>query len=154
MPSTNSPKFDLDSTLVKKLAKLLEETGLSEIEYSEGDKRIRCVADRGPVMAHSIPVGSQIAAAPAAAPVDVKPALPAGRPVPSPMVGTVYLAPEPNKPPFFKKGDKVKEGDTLLIIEAMKVMNPIKAPIGGTIVEILVSDAKPVEFGETLIVIA
>ncbi len=70
------------------------------------------------------------------------------------MVGTVYLAPEPGKPPFVKKGDTVKEGDTLLIIEAMKVMNPIKASTGGTIAEILAADSKPVEFGETLIVIA
>lgn len=77
-----------------------------------------------------------------------------GTPVTSPMVGTVYLAPEPGAPSFVKVGDKVKAGDTLLIIEAMKVMNPIKAPVAGTIAEILIGDAKPVEFGETLVVIA
>jgi acetyl-CoA carboxylase biotin carboxyl carrier protein len=70
------------------------------------------------------------------------------------MVGTVYLASGPGAPPFIKVGDKIKEGDTLLIIEAMKVMNPIKAPLGGTVIEIIATDAKPVEFGETLVVIA
>jgi len=146
-------KFDLDSNLVRKLAKLLDETGLTEIEYAEGDKRIRCSNAAAAAPAQSAPthyvpppVGE---AAPASAP-----ALPAGKPVTSPMVGTVYLSSEPGKAPFVKKGDLVKEGDTLLIIEAMKVMNPIKAPTGGTIAEVLAVDGNPVEFGETLVVIA
>ena len=149
--------FELDMKFVRSLAELLQETGLTEIEYAEGDKRIRCVGPQ-PVM--------QVAAAPAYAPAPVAPvgattdapqvaAAPVikGTPVPSPMVGTVYLSPEPGAPAFVKAGDTVKQGDTLLIIEAMKVMNPIKAPVSGTIVDLLVGDAKPVEFGETLIVI-
>lgn len=146
-------KFDLDSDFVRKLAKLLEETGLSEIEYAEGDKKIRCaVAGTTYVQAHatgtsSAPIASPAASAETAAPVTK------GTPVTSPMVGTVYLSPEPGSGAFVKVGDKVKQGDTLLIIEAMKVMNPIKSPIAATVAEILVSDAKPVEFGETLIVL-
>jgi len=141
-------KFDLDTAFVRKLAKLLEETGLSEIEYAEGDKKIRCAVTRGAIVHHTAP-----SAAPAAvAAPDAKPVI-KGTPVPSPMVGTVYMAPSPDAAPFIKVGDKVKQGDTLLIIEAMKVMNPIKAPAGGTVSEILVADATPVEFGETLLVI-
>ena len=128
----------------------MEETGLSEIEYAVGDKKIRCAVTRGAIVHH----------APAPRRRCLRPPQPRrkpavnGTPVPSPMVGTVYLSPEPGKPPFVKKGDTVKEGDTLLIIEAMKVMNPIKAPAAGTIAQILVSDASPVEFGETLLVIS
>lgn len=143
-------KFDLDTDFVRKLAKLLEETGLSEIEYTEGDKSIRCVGGRGGPVVQIAPATA--APAPSASGPAVLP--PAGTPVTAPMVGTVYLAPSPDKPPFVKKGDTVKPGDTLLIIEAMKVMNPIKAPTGGVVAEILVSDAKPVEFGELLLVIA
>jgi acetyl-CoA carboxylase biotin carboxyl carrier protein len=143
-------KFDLDSDFVRKLAKLLEETGLSEIEYAEGDKKIRCAVSRGQVVHTAAPV----AAAPVAAAAPSEPAKVNGTPVTAPMVGTVYLAPEPGASPFVKVGDKVKQGDTLLIIEAMKVMNPIKASKGGTIADILISDAKPVEFGETLLVIS
>jgi acetyl-CoA carboxylase biotin carboxyl carrier protein len=153
MPNGNN-KFDLDASLVRKLAKLLSETGLNEIEYAEGDKRIRC-ATAPAAAAQQAPISVAVAPAPApAAPAaEAKPQV-TGTPVAAPMVGTVYLAPEPGKPTFVKKGDKVKEGDTLLIIEAMKVMNPIKAPVAGTIADILVGDSKPVEFGETLIVIA
>ncbi|MFA6280470.1 MAG: acetyl-CoA carboxylase biotin carboxyl carrier protein [Bdellovibrionales bacterium] len=147
--------FDLDMKFVRKLAELLKETGLTEIEFAEGDKRIRCVGAHAPVQqivapmaAAAAPVASAAAPAPVAAP-----AVAVGTPVTSPMVGTVYLSPEPGAPAFIKVGDKVKQGDTLLIIEAMKVMNPIKAPASGTIVELLVTDAKPVEFGETLVVI-
>jgi acetyl-CoA carboxylase biotin carboxyl carrier protein len=144
-------KFDLDIEAVRKLAKLLEETGLSEIEYAEGDRKIRCVGLR----AQTVQVAPMAAAA---APVlaspapDAKPVI-TGTPVTSPMVGTVYMASSPGAAPFVKVGDKVKQGDTLLIIEAMKVMNPIKAPKAGTITQIIAEDTKPVEFGETLIVI-
>jgi acetyl-CoA carboxylase biotin carboxyl carrier protein len=143
-------KFDLDTDFVRKLAKLLEETGLSEIEYAEGDKRIRCA------VSHGTPVVQVAGPAPAAATsaASAAPAVPAGTLVTSPMVGTVYLLPAPDAPPFVKKGDKVKQGDTLVIVEAMKVMNPIKAPKSGTIADILVTNGKPVEFGETLVVIA
>jgi acetyl-CoA carboxylase biotin carboxyl carrier protein len=147
-------KFDLDTALVRKLAKLLEETGLSEIEYVEGDRKIRCAVTRGAVV-H----GASAAPAPTATAISVspnvpEPAAPRGTPVTAPMVGTVYLAPGPDVPSFVKVGDKVKAGDTLLIIEAMKVMNPIKAAKAGVVAEILVENGKPVEFGETLVLIA
>ena len=144
-------KFDIDPDFVRKLAKLLEETGLSEIEFAEGDKKIRCAVNRGTV------VHTQNLTAGTPAPQAETPASEAkvkGTVVPSPMVGTAYLAASPGATPFVKVGDKVSKGDTLVIIEAMKVMNPIKAPVGGTITEILVEDTKPVEFGETLLVIA
>ncbi len=145
--------FDLDIKFVRKLAELLKETGLTEIEYAEGDKRIRCVGAHAPVQ-HVIAAPTAAAsAASVVAPATPAPVVAEGTPVTSPMVGTVYLSPEPGAPAFIKVGDKVKQGDTLLIIEAMKVMNPIKAPASGTIAELLVTDAKPVEFGETLVVI-
>jgi len=142
-------KFDLDINAIRELAKILEETGLSEIEYAEGDRKLRCVAQ-----GKTVQVAAPVMAAPAAAPVAAAaaPAL-SGTPVPSPMVGTVYMSSSPGAAPFVKVGDKVKQGDTLLIIEAMKVMNPIKAPKAGTVAHILVEDTKPVEFGETLVVI-
>jgi acetyl-CoA carboxylase biotin carboxyl carrier protein len=153
MPNSKDDKFDLDTALVRKLAKLLEETGLGEIEYAEGDKRIR-LATPAVASSHATSAPSAASAPAGGEPSAKEAALPPGLPVTAPMVGTVYLAPEPGKPPFVKKGDAVKEGDTLLIIEAMKVMNPIKAPKNGTIAEVLAADTKPVEFGETLLVIA
>jgi acetyl-CoA carboxylase biotin carboxyl carrier protein len=145
-------QFELDMHFVRKLALLLKETGLNEIEYAEGDKRIRCVASQTSVV--QVASAAPAPQAAAAAPVVEAPAAPSGTAVTSPMVGTVYLSPEPGAPPFVKAGDKVKKGDTLLIIEAMKVMNPIKATKAGTIAEILVSDAKPVEFGEPLVLLS
>ena len=147
------PKFDLDTEFVRKLAELLKETGLSEIEYAEGDKRIRCVGASSQQAFMPMAAPTVTAAPLAVAPAAAKEAVPNGTPVTSPMVGTVYLAPDPNAAPFVKVGDKVKAGDTLLIIEAMKVMNPIKATTGGTVTEIMVKDASPVEFGETLLLI-
>ncbi len=144
--------FDLDPEFVRGLAKLLDETGLTEIEYSEGDRRIRLNRQPAPVTAYApAPAAAPAAAAPAAAP-----ATPAGPPknaVTSPMVGTVYLSPEPGAAAFVKVGDKVAEGATLLIVEAMKVMNPIRSPRSGTISAILVEDGQPVEFAEPLVVI-
>ncbi|GAA4251249.1 acetyl-CoA carboxylase biotin carboxyl carrier protein [Azospirillum formosense] len=144
--------FDIDGDLVRKLADLLRETGLSEIEFAEGEKRIRVTR---PTAAQAVAVHAPVAApAPATAP-----AAPAGKPVShpgavtSPMVGTAYAAAEPGGTPFVRVGDTVKAGQTVLIIEAMKVMNPIKAPRGGTVVEVLVSDSQPVEFGEVLMII-
>ncbi len=145
--------FDIDGDLVRKLADLLRETGLSEIEFAEGEKRIRVTRPTAPqaVAVHAAPV--------AAAPAPIAAAAPAGRPVnhpgavTSPMVGTAYTAAEPGAAPFVRPGDVIKAGQTVLIIEAMKVMNPIKAPRGGTVVEVLVSDAQPVEFGEVLLII-
>jgi len=150
--SDKSEKFDIDSAFVRKLAKLLDETGLSEIEYAVGDRKIRCAVSRGgSVVHHAVPAPS--AAAAVASGPEAK-SVTNGTPVTSPMVGTCYMASSPGAAPFVKVGDSVKAGDTLLIIEAMKVMNPIKAAKGGLITEILVADGKPVEFGETLLVIA
>ncbi|WP_029007136.1 acetyl-CoA carboxylase biotin carboxyl carrier protein [Azospirillum halopraeferens] len=148
--------FDIDGDLIRKLADLLRETGLSEIEFAEGEKRIR-VTRSAPAAALAVPTVAAPAAPPAVLPAagPSRGAAPAGHPgaVTSPMVGTAYVAAEPNSPPFVKVGDTVKAGQTLLIIEAMKVMNPIKAPRGGTVTEVMVADAQPVEFGEVLMII-
>lgn len=146
--------FDIDGDLIRKLAGLLDETGLTEIEFAEGEKRIR-VTKGSPAIAYApapaLPAAA-LAAGEAAAPA---PAISASHPgaVTSPMVGTAYVAPEPGSPPFARVGDKVKAGQTILIIEAMKVMNPIKAPVSGTVVSVHVEDAQPVEYGEVLMVI-
>jgi len=146
-------KFDVDEALIRKLAELLEQTGLTEIEYENGPQRIR--VNKQTVAAASAAVSAAAAPAAAPAPVAAKTAMdgpPAGA-VTSPMVGTVYLSAEPGASPFVKVGDRVTKGQTLVIIEAMKVMNPIPAPAGGTVREILISDGRPVEYGEVLMVI-
>ena len=146
----------IDHDAIKNLADLLNETGLTEIEIAEGDKRIR-VTKSVSVQAFAAPSIAAPAAAPAAASAGGKIAAtsPENHPgaVKSPMVGTAYLQPDPNSPKFMTKGAKVKAGDTLLIIEAMKVMNPIKAEKGGTVTDVLVDDAQPVEFGQALVII-
>jgi acetyl-CoA carboxylase biotin carboxyl carrier protein len=142
-------KFDIDEALIRKLAKLLKETGLTEIEFETDDARIRVNAGAsGPVIAAAPAI-----AAPAAAPAAGADA-PAAGSISSPMVGTAYLSPEPNAAAFVKVGDRIAKGQTILIIEAMKVMNPIPAPHAGTVTQILVQDGQPVEFGEPLMVIA
>jgi len=153
---------DLDRKLLRQLAELINDTGLSEIEVQSGDFRLR-LAKQITVQA-TVPVAAP-AAAPAAvaataAPVAVTadPAKPVIGPdhvgaVLSPMVGTVYLASEPNSPPFVKVGDTVEQGQTLLIVEAMKVMNPIQAPRAGKVTHIMVTNGIPVEFGELLMII-
>jgi acetyl-CoA carboxylase biotin carboxyl carrier protein len=149
----NKGKGGVDASAIRELAELLNETGLTEIEIEHNGARIR-VGRQGQPVVQAAPV---TAAAPAAPAADAAPAAPKGPPagaVPSPMVGTVYVSPEPGKPPFVKVGDTVKEGDTLFIVEAMKTMNPIAAPRAGRIVEICVADAQPVEFGQTLAVVA
>jgi acetyl-CoA carboxylase biotin carboxyl carrier protein len=150
-------KFELDTEFVRKLAQILHETNLGEIELGDGDKRIRVAR---PTMTVAAAPVAAAAAAPAAAPAAAG-AAPAGGndlgkhpgAVKSPMVGTAYLAPEPGKPNFVAVGDKVTAGQTLLIIEAMKTFNPIKAPKAGTIMQILVDNARPVEFGEPLMIV-
>jgi acetyl-CoA carboxylase biotin carboxyl carrier protein len=142
-------KLDVDEALIRKLANLLKETGLTEIEFESGPQRIRVNRGQAAVAAAAAPAAP---AAPAAAPPAVAEGPPAGA-VTSPMVGTAYLAAEPGASPFVKVGDQVKAGQTLLIIEAMKVMNPITAPQGGTVIDIEVSDGRPVEFGEVLMVV-
>ncbi|MES2493967.1 MAG: acetyl-CoA carboxylase biotin carboxyl carrier protein [Pseudomonadota bacterium] len=142
--------MNIDSKLVRELAKLLADTGLSEIEVEDGDRRIRVArqfAAAAPVAAVATP------AAPSPAPAEPAPPPAPVDAVPSPMVGTVYLAAEPGVPNFIEIGKSVKVGDTLVIVEAMKVMNPIVAPKAGTIQSILVENAQPVEYGQPLVVI-
>ena len=149
-------KLNIDTDYVAALAELLQRTGLTEIEISEGDARVRVVKKPAPVYeAHVAPPPPAAAPAlaeaePAAAPVNE-----AAHPgtVTSPMVGTVYLYPEPGADPFVAPGQTVREGETLLIIEAMKVMNQIRAPRSGRIARIFVDNATPVEFGEPLLII-
>ena len=154
----NKPRPGLDAQSIRELADLLTETGLTEIEVEQGGMRLRVARQVAPVIAHAPagPVAIQ------AAPQPMAPAAEAQRPtregphpgaVTSPMVGTVYVAPEPGKPPFVAVGAVVKEGDTLLIVEAMKTMNPIAAPRAGTVSEICIRDAQPVEFGQTLLIL-
>ena len=143
-------KFDIDEALIRKLAKLLKETGLTEIEFETDDARTRVNAGgTGPAV-----VAATVLAAPPAAGSAAPAEGPAAGSVSSPMVGTAYLSPEPNAAAFVKVGDRVAKGQTVLIIEAMKVMNPIPAPHAGTVTEILVQDGQPVEFGEPLMVVA
>jgi acetyl-CoA carboxylase biotin carboxyl carrier protein len=141
----------VDGGLVRTLAALLAETGLSEIEYAVGDRRIR--------VARNVPGAASAAGALAAAPAPA--AVPAAEPslaahpgaVKAPMVGTVYLSPQPEAPTFAKLGDMVSAGQPLLIIEAMKVMNQIRAPRAGRLAQILVEDGAPVEYGEVVMVL-
>ena len=146
-------KPGVDAAAVRELAKLLKETGLTEIEIEHNGARIRVSRGAVGVAAAAPAAPAPVAAAPvpAAAPA---PSGPVAGTVPSPMVGTVYLSPEPGKPAFISVGKTVKAGDTLFIVEAMKTMNAITAPHGGTVKEINVSDGSPVEFGQTLAVIA
>ncbi|WP_086620046.1 acetyl-CoA carboxylase biotin carboxyl carrier protein [Erythrobacter tepidarius] len=156
------PGMNIDTALVRELAELLNETGLTEIEVEDDDRKIRVsrasVAAAAPAYA-AAPAPAAAAPAPAAAaPAPAESPAPAGPDlkdaVKSPMVGTCYLAPEPGAAPFITVGKSVKEGDTLLIVEAMKVMNPITAPKSGTVTAILVENAQPVEFDQPLVVIS
>jgi len=151
-------KFEMDTEFIRKLAKLLEETNLGEIELADGERKIRVSrATSAPVAAAVAPI-APVAVVPAVAAAGVA-AAPAGDSakhpgtVKSPMVGTAYLLPEPGKPPFVHVGDKVAAGQTLLIIEAMKTFNPIKAPKAGIVKQILIDNAQPVEFGEPLMIV-
>lgn len=132
-----------DAELIRTLASLLTETGLTEIEYAVGDRRIRIARVPGtspPALAAAVPP-------PAAGPIEHRGA------VKAPMVGTVYLAPQPGSPPFVRLGDAIAEGQPLLIIEAMKVMNQIRAHRPGRVAQILVADGQPVEYGALLMLI-
>jgi acetyl-CoA carboxylase biotin carboxyl carrier protein len=136
---------------IRQLAKLMEETGLTEIEVSEGEAVIRVAKHAAP--AYAAPQMQMMAAPVAGGSTPAVAEIPKDAIV-SPMVGTVYMSPTPGAPHFISVGDTVNAGDTLLIIEAMKVMNPIKAPAAGTVKQIFVNNAQPVEFGEALVVIA
>jgi acetyl-CoA carboxylase biotin carboxyl carrier protein len=153
-------KFELDTDFVRKLAEILQETNLGEIELADGERRIRVArpsvtmtaAPQMPMQAMAAP-GAAVGAA--AAPGAPGPGDAAKHPgaVKSPMVGTAYLSSEPGKPVFVNVGDKVTAGQTLLIIEAMKTFNPIKAPKAGTVAQILIENGRPVEFGEALMIV-
>ena len=145
----------LEAGWIRELAGILEETGLSEIEIEKNDVRLRVARQVGGVLP------AALAAAPAPA-APAAPAVPADAPAPgsdhpgavkSPMVGTAYLSPSPGAAPFVSEGGQVKEGQTVMIVEAMKTMNPITAPRGGVVAKVLVSDAQAVEFGEALLII-
>lgn len=149
----------IDPAQVRELANLLSENDLTEIEVTDGDRRIRVRREAAPVMSAAAPahvqpapVGPQPMTAP---PMHAEPALGdvGGETVKSPMVGTAYLTPEPGAPPFVSVGDTVKAGDTLIIVEAMKVMNPITAPHAGVIKQVMVEHGQPVEFDQPLVVI-
>jgi acetyl-CoA carboxylase biotin carboxyl carrier protein len=154
--------MNIDTSLVRELAELLTETGLTEIEVEDGDRKIK--VSRG--VAYQPGMNVSVPTAPLAAPAGTADAAPAAagpageaagadlsHAVRSPMVGTAYLHPEPGAAPFIKVGDKVKAGDTLLIVEAMKVMNPILSTATGTIQQILIENAQPVEFDQPLVVV-
>lgn len=155
MSEKKSENKEIESGWIRELAAILHETGLTEIEVEKSNVRLRVSRNV------SAPAAQMTLAAPAAA--EAAPATPSAAPapspanhpgaVPSPMVGTAYLAPSPGAEPFVKKGDSVNAGQTLLIIEAMKTMNPIAAPRAGTVKDILVTDSQPVEFGEALLII-
>lgn len=152
-----------EQQLIRELAQLLNDTGLSEIEIEKSGLKVRVA--RTVTIAAAVPAASHFSGAPA--PVSAPSAGPGAQPAPaaggdpakhpgavkSPMVGTAYLAPEPGKPNFVSVGDKVNAGQTLLIIEAMKTFNPIKAPKAGTVMQVLIENARPVEFGEPLMIV-
>jgi len=167
---TPAPKLkndEIDTALVRGLADILNDTDLTEIEVERGDLKIRVAREitmAAPVQyapapapaAHAPAPAPAAAAAPAPASMPSDPATIVarqGEEVKSPMVGTAYLQASPEAPPFVQPGDKVKKGQTLLIVEAMKTMNPIQAPRDGVVVEVLVGDAQPVEFGEPLVLL-
>lgn len=144
----------IDSELVRSLAHLLDETNLTEIEYDTGSVRIRVARQGVPMAVHAVPAAPAVAAAPVAQPAATADDA-ANHPgaVTSPMVGVSYLAPEPGAAKFIEVGQSVSEGQTLMLIEAMKTFNPIRAPRGGKVTRILVADGQPVEFGEPLVII-
>jgi acetyl-CoA carboxylase biotin carboxyl carrier protein len=153
----------IDTRLVRRLADILQDTGLTEIEVERGDLRVRVAreltgAPAAAPQTYLAPAPAPAPAAAAATPPAAETAAPVSAPtrgdaVKSPMVGTVYLSPSPEADAFVQPGDKVAAGQTLLIIEAMKTMNPIPAPKGGTVVEVLVENEQPVEFGAPLVII-
>ena len=156
----NDGGMRVDVELVRQLATLLDETNLTEIEVEDNDRRIRVAREVHSVAAAPVSYAAPpAAAAPATAPVasapaaEPAPAASSANAVKSPMVGTVYLAANPEAKPFIAVGQKVAAGDTLVIIEAMKVMNPITAPSAGTVSAILIENGQPVEFDQALVVV-
>lgn len=150
----------IDTQVVRDLAQILRETDLTTLEVEHGPLRIRVAREAPAPVVHATPAYAPPTAAPAAAPpapagaAPAPSAKPAGDEVKSPMVGTVYLQAQPGAAPFVKVGDTVAEGQTLVLVEAMKTMNPIPAPRAGKIAQLLVGDGQPVEYGEPLVVLA
>ena len=146
----------IDPALVRELAQLLTDNELTEIEVQDGDRRIKVARGHGPLAGAPAPAAPALSAPPAHAKEDIGASAEeevSGHTVKSPMVGTAYLSPQPGSAAFVNVGDAVKAGDTLLIVEAMKVMNPITAPEGGIVKKLLVSDGQPVEFDQPLAII-
>jgi acetyl-CoA carboxylase biotin carboxyl carrier protein len=153
----NGNGMRIDPKLVRELAALLSDNALTEIEVADGDRRTKVCREPAPVFTGGVAPAGPVPA-PAAQPAaqsaeSAGPETVAGTPVKSPMVGTAFMSPEPGAKAFVEVGDTVKAGDTLLIVEAMKVMNPITAPAGGTVNAILVADAQPVEFDQPLVIL-
>lgn len=160
--------FDVSESLLDRLADTMTKADLTEIEFVDGERAIRLTRAPAPVIAATqaptpvaaptVPAAtattSAIPAAPAAAAQAPAAAEESGTPVKSPMVGTAYLSPEPGKPAFVAVGDKVSKGQTLMIIEAMKVMNPLTSPAEGVVKSVLVGDGEPVEFDQAVVVLA
>jgi len=157
MTETNNTSMQVDAGLVRQLAELLDDTRLTEIEVQDGDRRIRVVRNVAiPAQAVPAPVATAPVVAPAAAPAAAAADVPAkDHPgtIKSPMVGTVYLSGSPGAKSFVEIGDQVAAGDTLLIVEAMKVMNPILSPRAGKVSQILVENSQPVEFDQPLVIV-
>ena len=153
--SDRTGKPAVDAEAIRELARLLDETGLTEIELENSGARLRVARQPMPAAPARPVVGSEAPAAPAAIADRGAPSDPAKHPglVTSPMVGTAYLGPEPGARPFVEVGSRVRIGDTLLIVEAMKTMNQIPAPRAGAVIQILIEDGQPVEFGEPLMII-
>ena len=143
-------EFDIDGDLVRKLSALLDETGLTEIEFTDGERKIRVCKT-----VQIVATAPQATAVEDASSGSDEPGALADHPgaVTAPMVGTAYTAPEPGAEPFVSVGDSVSAGQTLLLIEAMKTFNPVRAPKAGRVARILISDATPVEYGEPLIIL-
>lgn len=167
-PKAKKSKSGVDADLVRDLAKVLDDTGLTEIEVEYGELRLRLartlvmappppahthVVHSAPAPAAALPSPAPTAPPPAAAPAPAADAASHPGAVPSPMVGTAYLSPEPGAPTFIKVGDTVNAGQTLMVVEAMKTFNPIPAPRAGKVTAILVTDSQPVEYGEPLVII-
>ena len=150
---TSASLMGFDEGMIRKLADILTETGLTEIEIAKDDLMIRVGRGGGMMTTSVMNVGTSALPAANAAGSAAIPAKDHAGAVKSPMVGVAYLASEPGAPAFISVGDKVSEGQTLLIIEAMKVMNPIKATKGGTVKEIFIQNGQPVEFDEVLVII-
>jgi acetyl-CoA carboxylase biotin carboxyl carrier protein len=150
-PANGAMRVDTD--LVRELAELLSANELTEIEVEDGDRKIKVRREAAPLIAAAPAMMAAPAQAIGAPAATVAAEEPAGNSVKSPMVGTAFLSPEPGAKPFVAVGDSVKPGDTLLIVEAMKVMNPITAPAGGVVKQLLVSDGQPVEFDQPLVIL-